>query len=119
MSDAVAVSQALAGDTDAFGVLVERHSRNLFRLAWRMTGNQQDAEDVVQETFLRAYRQLKQFDSRATFGTWLYRIAANYSLDVVRSRKRREDRQVQPVEDDVRSAGHGGGGRAGSRPVWP
>jgi RNA polymerase sigma-70 factor (ECF subfamily) len=54
-----------------------------------MTGNEQDAEDVVQESFLRAYRQLGKFDERASFGTWLYRIATNYSLDLVRSRKRR------------------------------
>ncbi len=53
-----------------------------------MTGNEQDAEDVVQETFLRAYKQLHRYESRASFGTWLYRIAANYSLDLVRSRKR-------------------------------
>jgi len=56
-----------------------------------MTGNQQDAEDVVQESFLRAYKQLAKFDERASFGTWLYRIAANCSLDLVRSRKRRSE----------------------------
>jgi RNA polymerase sigma-70 factor (ECF subfamily) len=56
-----------------------------------MTGNQQDAEDVVQESFLRAYKQLGKFDERATFGTWLYRIAANCSLDLVRARKRRSE----------------------------
>ncbi len=89
LSDSVAVEQARAGDSGAFRILVERHSRNLFRLAFRMTGHQQDAEDVVQETFLRAYRQLSKFDERASFGTWLYRIAANYSLDLIRSRKRR------------------------------
>jgi RNA polymerase sigma-70 factor (ECF subfamily) len=72
-------------------VLVERHSRPLFRLAYRMTGNQQDAEDVVQESFMRAFRQLARFDDRASFGTWLYRIATNCSLDVVRARKRRSD----------------------------
>src|ERR1700690_2862639 len=89
LSDSVAVAQARAGDSGAFRVLVERHSRNLFRLAYRMTGHQQDAEDVVQEAFLRAYRQLSKFDDRASFGTWLYRIAANCSLDLIRSRKRR------------------------------
>src|SRR5438105_3349142 len=83
------VARARSGDADAFRVLVDRHGRALFRLAFRMTGNQQDAEDVVQESFLRAYRQLAKFDERATFGTWLYRIAANCSLDLVRSRKRR------------------------------
>jgi RNA polymerase sigma-70 factor (ECF subfamily) len=61
-----------------------------------MTGNQQDAEDVVQESFLRAWRRLGKFDERASFGTWLYRIATNCSLDVMRSRKRRAaDAQVE------------------------
>jgi RNA polymerase sigma-70 factor, ECF subfamily len=88
-TDAAFVAKARAGDTHAFGVLVERHGRSLFRLAYRMTGNEQDAEDVVQESFLRAFRQLAKFDARASFGTWLYRIAANYSLDLVRVRQRR------------------------------
>src|SRR5579872_6648855 len=91
LTDAQAVSKARSGDTDAFRVLVERHSRSLFRLAFRMTGNQQDAEDVVQDSFMRAYKQLGKFDERASFGTWLYRIAANASLDLVRSRKRRQE----------------------------
>lgn len=94
LTDAVAVGRARTGDADAFRVLVERHSRSLFRLAFRMTGNQQDAEDVVQESFLRAYKQLDKFDERASFGTWLYRIAANCSLDMVRARKRRSERQA-------------------------
>ncbi len=98
LNDALAVSRARSGDTDAFRVLVERHSRSLFRLAFRMTGNQQDAEDVVQESFLRAYKQLARFDERASFGTWLYRIAANCSLDLVRSRKRRSEHMAPPVE---------------------
>jgi RNA polymerase sigma-70 factor, ECF subfamily len=89
LADQAAVEQARAGDPEAFRVLVERHSRALFRLAFRMTGNEYDAEDVVQETFLRAYRQLAKFDERASFGTWLYRIAANYALDMIRSRNRR------------------------------
>src|SRR3954453_10746430 len=89
LTDAAFVAKARSGDTDAYRILVERHSRALFRLAFRMTGNEQDAEDVVQESFLRAYRQLSKFDERASFGTWLYRIATNYSLDLVRSRKRR------------------------------
>ena len=96
-SDAVAVARAQSGDQDAFGVLVERHSVRLFQMAYRMTGNEQDAEDVVQETFLRAYKQLNRFESRAGFGTWLHRIAANCSLDFLRKRKR-QDQQVDPVE---------------------
>ena len=73
---AAVLARARQGDSDAFRVLVERHSRAVFRLAYRMTGNEQDAEDVVQESFLRAYRQLDRFQSRANFGTWLYRIVA-------------------------------------------
>jgi RNA polymerase sigma-70 factor (ECF subfamily) len=98
LNDVLAVSRARSGDTDAFRVLVERHSRSLFRLAFRMTGNQQDAEDVVQESFLRAYKQLARFDERASFGTWLYRIAANCSLDLVRSRKRRSEHLAPPAD---------------------
>jgi len=99
LSDSVVVAQARAGDSGAFRVLVERHSRNLFRLAFRMTGHQQDAEDVVQETFLRAYKQLSKFDERASFGTWLYRIAANCSLDLIRARKRRAA-QTEPAAQE-------------------
>ena len=104
----LAVSRARSGDTDAFRVLVERHSRSLFRLAFRMTGNQQDAEDVVQESFLRAYKQLAKFDERASFGTWLYRIAANCSLDLVRARKRRSEHLAPPAEPEGRSGGSRG-----------
>ncbi|HXA68678.1 MAG TPA: sigma-70 family RNA polymerase sigma factor [Bryobacteraceae bacterium] len=88
-----AVDRAQSGDSDAFRLLVEQHSRAVFRLAFRMTGNEQDAEDVVQETFLRAYRQLDKYEARASFSTWLYRIASNYSLDLIRMRKRHEDKR--------------------------
>jgi RNA polymerase sigma-70 factor (ECF subfamily) len=90
-SDAAPLARALAGDRDAFRVLVERHSRRVFRLAYRMTGNEQDAEEVVQEAFLRAYRRLDRFESRANFGTWLYRIAVNCSLDLLRRRRPTEE----------------------------
>ena len=99
-SDSSAVSRALAGDCDAFRTLVERHSRALFRLAYRMTGNEQDAEDVVQVAFLRAWRDLRNYESRSSFGTWLHRIAANYSLDLIRQKKGRDrGRMVDPRED--------------------
>jgi RNA polymerase sigma-70 factor, ECF subfamily len=97
-SDAAPLAQALAGDRDAFRVLVERHSRSLFRLAYRMTGNEHDAEEVVQEAFLRAYRRLDKFESRANFGTWVYRIAVNCSLDLLRKRRPQE---AQPVAEDA------------------
>ena len=89
-TDAAAVALARDGDSEAFRALVERHSRAVYRLAYRMTGNPSDAEDVVQETFLRAYKQLSRFESRANFGTWLHRIAVNCSIDLIRSRPHRE-----------------------------
>ena len=96
-SDADAVARVMAGDQDAFRVLVERHSRSVFRLAYRMTSNEEDAEDVVQETFLRAYRRLGQFESRSNFGTWLYRVAVNCALDLMR-RKGRHNPQLRAVQ---------------------
>jgi RNA polymerase sigma-70 factor, ECF subfamily len=98
--DGGAVERAQSGDNDAFRLLVERHSRNVFRLAFRMTGNEQDAEDVVQETFLRAYRQLNKYEARSSFATWLFRIASNYSLDLIRSRKRHQDRREVNMNHD-------------------
>jgi RNA polymerase sigma-70 factor, ECF subfamily len=110
LADQAAVARARSGDADAFRLLVECHSRSLFRLGFRMTGNESDAEDVVQETFLRAYRQLARFDERASFGTWLYRIATNYALDLVRARNRRGEQSpgfAEGAEDPLESARSG------------
>ncbi len=68
---------AAAEREEVFHGLVEQHARMVFRLAFRITRNEADAEDVVQETFLKAYRAFDQYDSRASFSTWLFRIAAN------------------------------------------
>src|ERR1700751_3947250 len=89
--DETAGGRGRAGGRGALRVLVERHSRPLFRLAFRMTGNEQDAEDLVQESLMRAYRQIGKFDERASFATWLYRITVNCSLDLLRARKRRSE----------------------------
>jgi RNA polymerase sigma-70 factor, ECF subfamily len=100
-TDAAAAEEARLGNQQAFRVLVERHSHALFRLAYRMTGNEQDAEDLVQDTFLRAFKQLKSFDGRAAFGTWLHRICVNRSLDSIRARKsRREVSAAQSQESE-------------------
>jgi RNA polymerase sigma-70 factor (ECF subfamily) len=84
-------TKAAAGDDDAFRVLVDRHGRMVFNLAYRITGERTSAEDVVQETFLRAYRALHRFDGRASFATWLHRIATNAAVDVTRHRKVRRE----------------------------
>jgi len=97
ISDALAVERTLAGDRDAYRVLVERHSRNIYQLAYRMMGNRQDAEEVVQEAFLRGYQKLRQFAGNANFGTWVYRIAANYAIDLLRQRKTDDGRRAAPL----------------------
>jgi RNA polymerase sigma-70 factor, ECF subfamily len=87
VTDAAVVAQVLAGDRNAFRVLADRHSRSIFRVIYRMTGNQEDTEELVQETFLRAYKNLERFELRANFSTWLYRIAVNRTLDFLSARK--------------------------------
>ncbi len=103
-TDAATVALARDGNSDAFQALVERHSRAVYRLAHRMTGNASDAEDVVQETFLKAYRQLARFESRANFGTWLHRIAVNCSIDLIRSRPHKESAYDAADLDEVKGA---------------
>lgn len=96
VSDAMAVERTLAGDRDGYRVLVERHSLTVYRMAYRMMGNAHDAEEVVQESFLRGYQKLKQFAGNANFGTWVYRIAANYAIDRLRQRNAEEARRESP-----------------------
>lgn len=88
--EAAAVARAKGGDGEAFRMLVERHGRTIYRLAYRITGRADEAEDVTQETFVRAYTQLGRFGERSSFATWLYRIAVNCALDALRARSRRE-----------------------------
>jgi len=98
VSDAMAVERTLTGDRDAYRLLVERHSRTVYRMAYRMMGNAHDAEEVVQESFLRGYQKLKQFAGNANFGTWVYRIAANYAIDRLRQRNAEEARRESPIK---------------------
>jgi RNA polymerase sigma-70 factor (ECF subfamily) len=86
-TDRELVDRARAGDTRAFGQLVRRHQQRIHRLAMHLVRNRAEAEDVMQETFIRAYRALGGFDGRSEPYTWLYRIAINLSLNVLRSRR--------------------------------
>jgi RNA polymerase sigma-70 factor (ECF subfamily) len=83
-TDLVARSQR--GDTDAYDQLVGAYQHRIFALAYRITGNREDAWDAAQEAFLKAYRNLRAFHGRAAFSTWLHRIAVNAAIDVVRRR---------------------------------
>jgi RNA polymerase sigma-70 factor (ECF subfamily) len=87
VTDAAVVAQVLAGDRDAFRILVERHSRGIYSVIYRMTGNPEDTEEILQETFLRAYQSLQRFELRSSFLTWLYRIAVNRTLDFLNAKK--------------------------------
>ena len=95
------VDQARQGDRAAFGELVNRYERNIFRLARHITQNEEDAEDVLQETFLKAFANLGQFQGHSKFYTWLVRIAVNESL--MKLRRRKSDKLVsldEPVETE-------------------
>ena len=100
-SDLTAIAGAKAGNPDSFRLLVERYSRGVFRVAYRMTANEFDAEDVVQETFLRAYRQLPSYESRSSFSTWLHRIAVNYALDLIRIRQKHESKRARSLSEEI------------------
>src|SRR5690349_283093 len=84
------VNAAKAGDIGAFEDLVRRYDRNVFRIAQHITQNREDAEDVVQDAFLKAYQNLEQFQGQSKFYTWLVRIAVNEAL--MKLRKRRPER---------------------------
>jgi len=86
-SDAELVRQTLCGNTAAYNGLVLRYQRQVYNLAYRMLGNAEDAGDLVQDTFLRAYSALAKFRQDASFLTWLYKIASNLCIDQLRSRR--------------------------------
>lgn len=84
------IQRAKEGDSRAFGVLVERYQRRVVSVALAVVHNQEDAVELAQETFVRAFENLSKFESRSSFSTWLYRIAANLAIDF----RRREGRHV-------------------------
>jgi RNA polymerase sigma-70 factor (ECF subfamily) len=90
------VPQSREGDTTAFNELVRRYERKIFRLAQHITQNREDAEDVLQETFLKAYEHLDQFKGDSKFYTWIVRIAVNQAL--MKLRRRRTDKSVSMDE---------------------
>src|SRR5206468_2405659 len=101
ISDEMALVQAAkAGDVAAFEDLVRRYDRNVFRIAQHITQNREDAEDVVQDAFLKAYSNLGQFQGQSKFYTWLVRIAVNEAL--MKLRRRRPERMVS-LDEDVKT----------------
>jgi len=96
--DLALVAEAKAGSYEAFEELVNRYENKIYRLGLNVTGNPEDAEDVLQEAFLKAFQHLGEFRADSRFYTWLVRIAVNEGL--MKLRKRRSDRSV-PMEDEI------------------
>lgn len=109
-TDRELVTAARQGDAEAFGLLVRRHQRRVYRLAVHLLKSGAEAEDVTQDTFVRAYGALDRFDGRSEPFTWIYRICVNLSLNALRSRKTRrasspDDPRIEALLVDNRPAG--------------
>jgi len=98
--EAALVAACLAGRKEAFDVIVERHRRHVYQLCYRFVGNHEDASDLAQDVFVRAYRGLRSFKGQSSLGTWLYRIGVNVCLNKVGSKTPK----AEPIGDNA--AGH-------------
>ena len=98
--EAQIVRRVLEGDVNAFEDLVTEHEKGVYAIAQRMTGNAEDAADMTQETFIKAYNSLSSFRGDSKFSVWLYRIATNVCLDFLRSRSRKPTVSLSVEDDD-------------------
>ena len=98
--EAQIVRRVLEGDVNAFEDLVTEHEKGVYAIAQRMTGNAEDAADMTQETFIKAYNSLASFRGDSKFSVWLYRIATNVCLDFLRSRSRKPTVSLSVEDDD-------------------
>ena len=104
MDDLTIIEQVLQGNTNAFGLLVERYQAKVYNLALRMCGNEEDAFDLSQEAFVRAWQSLSGFHRDAAFSTWLFRLTSNVCIDFLRSQKRRAAVSLTYLDDDNEAA---------------
>lgn len=103
MNEILLISRARTGDREAFSALVEQYRDNVYRLAYRMCGNEYDADEAAQEAFVAAWRALPNFRGDAKFSTWLYRLTTNAAIDVMRREKRHQtigDGEMIEVADE-------------------
>jgi RNA polymerase sigma-70 factor (ECF subfamily) len=99
LSDAMLVSTAKSGDTEAFVELSKRHYRKVFHATYRITRNRQDTEDALQESLMRAFSHLKDFQERSSFSTWLTRIAINSALMILRKKRVGSEISMDAADD--------------------
>jgi RNA polymerase sigma-70 factor, ECF subfamily len=99
-ADLKLVERIRSGDGAAFDELYQHHAARLYNLAYRMAGGANDADDLLQDIFLLAYRKLGSFRGESSLGTWLYRLAMNHCLDVLRSRQSRMGQQTDSLDQD-------------------
>jgi RNA polymerase sigma-70 factor (ECF subfamily) len=99
--DEALVARAQRGDTGAFDVLVERYKQRLYATVYHMTSNHEDANDLVQDTFIKAYKSLRSFKRQSSFYTWIYRIAVNRTINFVKRRKDRGHLSLNDVDASI------------------
>lgn len=100
------ILQVKEGSHDAFRVLVERHMKHAYNVAYGFVNDHDDAEDLAQESFVRAFQSIRAFRGDAGFGTWLYRIVTNLSLNRVRQKKQTAQREVRNVNENILHRGN-------------
>lgn len=100
MDEKQLIQQAAAGDAAAFEALVLRYQAQVYSLAYRMVGNEADAQDLAQEAFVRAWRALDSFQFSSQFSTWLYRLTSNICIDFLRAQKKRKHVSLTVLQDD-------------------
>ena len=98
--EAAIVRKVIGGDANAFETLVLEYEKNVYNIALRMTGNSEDAADMTQEAFIKAYNSLQSFRGDSKFSVWLYRIVSNVCLDFLRSKNRRPTVSLSVEDDD-------------------
>ncbi|MEQ8172376.1 MAG: sigma-70 family RNA polymerase sigma factor [Candidatus Eremiobacterota bacterium] len=101
LEEEILVKKSKEGDFEAFEELVNLHEKHVYNIAWNMLRNQEDAEEVLQETFIKAYNKLNQFEGRSKFSTWLYRIATNEALMIIRKKNPAQPVSLDEPIDDV------------------
>lgn len=82
------INQVLEGNINAYSYIIDKHKDNVFNLAYRICGNREDAEEIAQDGFLKAFKSLKNFKMQSSFATWLYRIVYNTAISLVRTKKK-------------------------------